>query len=186
MYKRFGVAVLLAVFVNLTMPARIWSEAHATANATNQTLSRVVFEVAPGEPNPNEVLGLVNIARTTVHVPPLRPNLTLGAIAAMRAADMAKRQYYAHRNPEGHYFYDLFPTYQINPSYSCENLDLAFVSDNQGFINEWLDSTTGHRECLLNDQLIEAGYATAKLSIIDINGNATTAYIVVAIHTTNL
>lgn len=186
MLKRFGLAILFALAIVCVFPAIAWSEPQASSDSLNNLTNTVVFKPSPDAPDPNQIFKLVNIARNTAGVPPLRANKDLATIAQTRAADMVQRQYYAHKSPDGAYYYDLFPGYGLDPDYSCENLDLVFVPDSQSVLPEWLGSIKGHRECVLNSSLVEAGYATAKLTLIDFNGNASSAYVVVAIHSTVL
>jgi uncharacterized protein YkwD len=114
------------------------------------------------------------------------PNQKLGELAAMRASDMVSRQYYAHKNPDGKYYYDYFSAKDISTDYSCENLDLVIAPSPEIAVNEWLASTKGHRDCLVRADLTQAGYATSKLTILDHLGGQTTAYVVVAIHSTEV
>lgn len=144
------------------------------------------FATTLDTPDPNQVFELVNKERVVEGSPALRADEKLGKLAAARAADMAKRQYYAHKNPDGKYYYDFFSAYGLASDYSCENLDLVFTPSNETFINEWLASTKGHRNCMINPSLTEAGYATTKLTLVDYDGKPTMAYLVVAIHTTPL
>lgn len=145
----------------------------------------VHFAFSPDTPDPNIVLLLANQTRQAHGSSALVANAKLGELAAARAADMAKRQYFAHKNPDGKYYYDLFADYAIQSDYSCENLDLVSVTDSSQFIQEWLNSTK-HRDCMLNPNVTQAGYAVSKFSMVDYNGVVTQAYVVVGIHSTTL
>lgn len=148
--------------------------------------SSVKFISSSDSLDPNEVFVLANHARVNFGNKKLNANERLGALAAHRASDMTAKQYYAHKNPEGKFYYDYFNEFYINTDYSCENLDLVFAPTPEIAINEWLASTKGHRDCLVREDLVAAGYATSKLTLTDYLGQPTTAYLVVAIHSTKL
>lgn len=151
-----------------------------------EAVQGVQFASFPNSPDPNHVFELVNKERLLQGSLVLKANAKLGVVAAERAADMAKRQYYAHKNPDGQYYYDLFPLHGVSAHYSCENLDIVFVPDITMFTREWLASTKGHRNCMINPTLTEAGYAVTKMMLLEYGGKEVPAYLVVAIHTTNL
>lgn len=140
------------------------------------------FPVRDGAPDPNETLKLVNEERKAFSLPELAADERLGAVAMARAKDMASRQYYAHRDPDGRYYFDYFKEFGITTGFNCENLDLVFVPSEELVINEWKASLKGHRGCMMHPDVVEAGYATTKLTLIDFYGGQTTAYLVVAIH----
>jgi uncharacterized protein YkwD len=166
-------------------PQMIMADPQATI-AQSATVQAVHFKVIPDSPDPNQVLELVNKERAAQGSPVLIANEKLTRIAAERAADMATRQYYAHKNPDGNYYYNLFPENGVTVDYSCENLNIVFVPDINLFINEWLASTKGHRNCMVNASLKEAGYAVTKMMLLEYGGKEVPAYVVVAIHTTQV
>lgn len=138
------------------------------------------FTTMDGAPDPNEIFGAVNVQRTAAGLLPLRPNAELADVATMRAQDMAARNYYAHKNPDGLYYYDYFAGKKFDKNgYSCENLDLQFTILTRQFINDWLGSSKGHRECMLADNATDAGYAVVPVHRL---AGGSTAYVVVAIH----
>ncbi len=144
------------------------------------------FASSADAPDPNQVLDLINKERLTQGQAGLVANEKLGSVASARATDMAKRQYYAHKAPDGKYYYDYMAASNINVDYSCENLDMIFVPDTTIIINDWLASNKGHSECMLSNQVTQAGYAVIKTVDVDFNGKQSPAYIVVAIHTTDI
>ncbi len=145
----------------------------------------VRFAAEPDTPDPNELLTLVNQQRRNQGLPALVANEKLALVATKRAADMAQRQFYAHKDLEGKYYHDYFPDYGVTANYSCENLDMLFVADNHQAIRDWLASSKGHRECLLNPNVALAGYGIMRLNSWNQAGSTSVAYIVVAIHATN-
>lgn len=136
--------------------------------------------------DPNQIFALVNKERLKNSSVALVANEKLGTIATTRASDMVKRQYYAHKDPDGKYYSDYFGQNGITADYSCENLDLIFIPDGRTVITDWLASNSGHRECILNNNLTQAGYAAVKMTYIGYSGKEIPAYLVVAIHTTDL
>ncbi len=158
----------------------------AVVAAQSVVTEPVRFEATPDSPDPNQVFDLVNKERAANGSPVLVANAKLAKVAAERAADMAQRQYYAHKSPDGLYYYDLFPSEGIDVDYSCENLDITFVPDISQFINEWSASLKGHRECMNNPKLTQAGYAVTKMMLLEYGGKQVPAYLVVAIHSTEI
>lgn len=152
----------------------------APGEITNNEL--VQFEIPSDAPDPNETFRLVNEARATQNIAPLIANETLGKIAKARAMDMVARSYYAHKDPDGKYYYDYFKSYNLSTGYNCENLDLVFVPNQNQVISEWNSSLRGHRECMTSTEITHAGYATARANIISYDGTSTVVYLVVAIH----
>lgn len=144
----------------------------------------VTIQPAPTHPDgtltADEILHLVNVERNAKQLRVLKEDKRLTHIAQTRANDMVNRQYYAHLNPDGKYYYDLFPEYRIKAKYSCENLDVQFTVDEQTYIHDWLTSTRGHRECMLHKDVTSAGYAVIRFS----KPSEYPVYIVVGIHTT--
>jgi uncharacterized protein YkwD len=151
-----------------------------------QAATTVRFAVEPDSPDPNELLTLVNQQRVQQGLPVVVANEKLASVASTRAADMVLRQYYAHKDLGGKYYYDYFADHGVEVSYSCENLDMLFVADNSQAIRDWLASNKGHRECLLNPNITTAGYAIVPTTRLNHQENETSAYIVVVIHSTSL
>lgn len=175
----FGIMPVICMVILLTV-----GFGATTAAAPGQTTGATdyYFPVITGAPDPNETLSLVNAEREAYGLTKVRADERLGAVARARAEDMVERGYYAHRNPDGKYYYNYFSDYDINTGFNCENLDLVFVPSEELVINEWKASLKGHRGCMMHKDVTAAGYATAKLTLTDFQGNQTIAYLVVAIH----
>lgn len=142
----------------------------------------VIFETFNDDFNPNDIFGLVNEVRSKQGVSELRADDKLAHVALLRAQDMAGRQYYAHKNPDGKYYFDHFKPTGIESGYSCENLDLVFVASQELVIDEWMNSMRGHRQCMMNADVTHAGYAATEMTLVNFDNTETTAYLVVAIH----
>ncbi len=140
------------------------------------------FQVEEGLPDTNDILKLVNQARSNKGLEPLKANEKLAAVAQARARDMAINNYYAHKSLTGKFYYDIFDKLGFETDYSCENLDLAFTIESSQYINDWLNSSKGHRECLLNANVTDAGYAAIRHNDVPYNGRTAPSYIVVALH----
>ena len=150
------------------------------AKGTVLSSATVRFNRIAGAPDPNDIFSMVNSHRVSAGLAPLRPNAGLGEVATRRAQDMAGRNYYAHQDPDGLYYYDYLQGADFDKdNYSCENLDLQFTLLPAQYVKDWLDSKKGHRECMLADQATDGGYAAVPAP--QLSGRQT-AYIVVAIH----
>lgn len=172
--KRLSIAMLCGVAITLVPSGHLLSV--AMPKQVNQNL--ITFPSQQGVPDPNDVFDAVNQARTAQGLPVLQKDAALTRVAQERAADMQKRAYYAHKNPDGLMYYDILFQQRVGFNYSCENLDLQFITPTANFVNDWMNSNTGHRECMLNVTADRAGYA---ITTIDMD-NGASAYIVVAIH----
>lgn len=144
--------------------------------------SSVVFKDHDAPISSAAVFDIVNLKRASSGQKQLIADERLAHIAALRAADMSERHYYAHRNPDGNYYYDMFKNLNLTSGYSCENLDLVFVPSELLVVDEWMNSLNGHRGCLLSSSVTHAGYASIKMTMISLEGSQTEAYVVVAIH----
>lgn len=184
----FVLAIFTYALLALGFSWKYFNHAYVASAQAPRVLTAIdyKFVATDGSPDPNVVFEIANKARNDYGSSSLITSEKLGAIATQRAADMANRHYYAHKSPDGKYYYDYFGEYGVKTDYSCENLDLVFAPSPDVAINEWLASTKGHRNCLIRSDLVSAGYATTKLSLIDYFGQPTTAYLIVAIHSTQL
>jgi uncharacterized protein YkwD len=181
-----GVKQLFAAFsVGLSLALMVPSHQLSTAMPLNASQPITSFPVAVGLPDPNAVFDAVNQTRVTNGLPSLQKDATLSRIAQQRAMDMQQNSYYAHKSPDGKFYYDLLYEQQIGFNYSCENLDLQFTTTPNDYVSDWMNSNKGHRECLLNDSINRAGYAVALVNTGSYTANNVPTYIIVAIHTSN-
>lgn len=159
------------------------------ADSTSKPLASISsslnnFQTNPDLPDINVIFKEVNQAREGEGLPALKANPELTTVAEARAKDMAEHNYYAHKDKNGKFYYDLFSKYNFSTKYSCENLDLEFHADPDAFVGSWMGSPFGHRECILNKSITDAGYAVVAMPGIQYQGSTTTGYLVVAIHST--
>lgn len=174
---------LLAAFILGSGLAAV-SPLHSNATPEVKSLNSISVKHQGSGPDPSEVFALANQAREAEGLPALKANPLLTSVAEARATDMAKNHYYGHKDKDGHFYYDLFPSYNFKVTYSCENLDLEYVNEASRYVNDWLYSPFGQRECLMNKEITDAGYAVTQIPDLDFGGRDRTAYIVVAIYST--
>ncbi|MDO8265968.1 MAG: CAP domain-containing protein [Candidatus Saccharibacteria bacterium] len=137
--------------------------------------------IASGLPSADTVFDLVNAQRVANNLDPLIKNPTLSKLANDRANDMVARNYYAHKNPDGYMFFDLLEQQNYQTGFACENLDLSFINDPNQYVTDWKNSSHGHKECMLDSRLTDAGYAIVAFDPSD-SVDGIQEYIVVAIH----
>ena len=175
-----GVFTLASLFFAVWSSYTTLSDVHASPTASVSTVES--FRAEPNQPDPNVIYSEINKARKARGLQPLARSDKLAAIAEQRAHDMSAVGYYAHRSPSGTYFYDMFEENHYVAGFSCENLDLEFSKMADIYVNAWLNSTHGHRECLLSPLIAEAGYATAELKTSTPSNQDVASYVVVAIY----
>jgi uncharacterized protein YkwD len=115
-------------------------------------------------PDTSEILRLVNGARSGAQVQEVTTDDQLTAIAQERLKDMVQKQYYSHQNLKGQFYYNLFAEHKFQTAYSCENLDIDSVLTAQKYIDDWLKSNEGHKDCLLSSKVSKIGIATGEFS----------------------
>jgi uncharacterized protein YkwD len=164
--------------------------------AVGQGFGVTVYETEPVQPevkaavtnnidsHPQDLLlAEINTERTSRGLPLLIPKTELIDIATMRNNDMVDNQYYAHYSPHtGDDFSSFFDKFPVE---SCENLQLDSSSRASGTVKAWLESTNGHRECLLNSNLRYIGYETRLFTTYDSENGHESAYVTTAVLTSN-
>lgn len=104
------------------------------------------------------LVDLTNESRLAFNEAPLVRSETLDLAAELKAADMAKNQYFAHDSPTGvtpwHWFKEAGYTFL----YAGENLAVNFI-EAKNVRDAWLESPT-HRANLLDARFKEIGMAT--------------------------
>lgn len=174
--KRVG--LLISVVLCLAAVTLYVVHDHFRMVAADATTVR--FNSSDDMPDPNQVFDMVNGLRAQSGLQPLSKNAVLAELAAQRAADMGRHNYYAHRDPNGYIFSDLLVQNGYNLRYGCENLDLEFSTSPLSYVNSWAQSPS-HNACLLQPEVSAAGYAVT--TIANKPGQPPT-YVMVAIHGT--
>lgn len=157
------VALIVSVGGSLWLKTRLNAQAVAEV-AQEQAESK--YDVGP--PDAQEMLELVNQERAKVGVAPLRLDERLNASAQEKADDMQNRGYYDHKSPDSIEGYSLvFKHMQNRCRYASENLAKVSTADgkigNSRFtIDNWMRSTKGHREAILDAKYSLVGFGISK------------------------
>ena len=137
-----------------------------TAAGVAQEQAESKYDVGP--PDAQEMLELVNQERAKVGVAPLRLDERLNASAQEKADDMQNRDYSDHKSPDSIEVYSLvFKHMQNRCRYASENLAKVSTADgkigNSRFtIDNWMRSTKGHREAILDAKYSLVGFGISK------------------------
>jgi uncharacterized protein YkwD len=112
--------------------------------------------------SPEEIIKWTNYYREQEALSPLSQNNLLENAADKKAADMFKRQYFAHSSPTGDYnASELVKAEGYNYKTVGENLALGDFKDEKELVDAWMASP-GHRANILNPDFKEIG-VSAKL-----------------------
>jgi uncharacterized protein YkwD len=122
------------------------------------------------------ILKKVNEIRRSNGITELKTNLELSHVASQRANDMIINNYYSHINKAG---LDYSSLLAVNKGFSCENLDLSSSNNPQVIVLDWMNSKSGHKECLLDSRVFEVGVSVQEYKFIGNKDNPT--YIAVII-----
>lgn len=115
-------------------------------------------------PSTIELIKRINAARTANQQPAINTDYRLQKVADSRLQDMIANQYYAHQNLNGKYYYDMLDNVGLAGMYSCENLSIEPSLEAQDYVDSWLASKEGHRECLLSNKVTAIGIAAGLFS----------------------
>lgn len=185
MSDRRGAVGVFLISVYLVFACFVWINSlrpTPLASAGNEVLSAktIALPEISGFPSLNKLFELTNQTRTNQSLVKLHMNDTLNHVAQSRANDMARRNYYAHKNPEGLFYYDQLKGTEFGDTYNCENLAMASGTLSQTYLDQWLTSNNGHKECLLNKSTNSVGYGVARLTF-DTPTTTDDSFIIVAI-----
>ena len=151
------VCILLLVLAFLTLPTNV--------EAANTDIR--VTKIEDADLNIPALIKVLNDDRVANGLYPLRRNETLDAAAALKAADMAREQYFAHTSPAGINPWHWFRLVDYNYIYAGENLALDFA-DAPSVQKAWMESPK-HRANILSRDYEEVGYAISKGTFTNIN-----------------
>ncbi len=117
----------------------------------------------------NELLSLTNTKRQEVGVSSLVLNAKLSQSAALKAADMFAKNYWAHTSPDGKLPWDFILGAGYRYAIAGENLAKNF-NDSKGVVDAWMASPS-HR-----DNLLKAGYRDIGFAVVNgkLDGEDTT------------
>lgn len=167
MKKVIVIAVILTLVAGVG--GGVWLKTRLDAQAAAgvaQEQPESKYDVGP--PDAQEMLELVNQERAKVGVAPLKLDERLNASAQEKADDMQNRGYYDHKSPDGIEGYSL--VFKHMPSkcrYASENLAEVSTTDNKFgssrfTIDNWMHSTKGHREAILDAKYSLVGFGISK------------------------
>lgn len=167
MKKAVIITIILALVAGVG--GGVWLKTRLDAQAAAgvaQEQAESKYDVGP--PDAQEMLELVNQERAKVGVAPLRLDERLNASAQEKADDMQNRGYYDHKSPDSIEGYSLvFKHMQNRCRYASENLAKVSTADgkigNSRFtIDNWMRSTKGHREAILDAKYSLVGFGISK------------------------
>lgn len=170
MKKAIVITVVLALVIgagSIWLKTRLDAQAATTA-AQEQKQEQPKSKYDVGPPDAQEMLELVNKERAKVGAAPLKLDERLNASAQEKANDMQNRGYYDHKSPDGIEGYSLVFKHMPNKCrYASENLAKVSTADgkvgNSRFtIDNWMRSTKGHREAILDAKYSLVGFGISK------------------------
>ncbi len=123
-------------------------------------ISHTSHSLPEQQPQPKEILKLINNKRRSFYLPPLSPDAKLTAAARQRAIDIFRGQYFSHLTPEGKKFSQAIKDQQYSYRRAGENLAL-FLTSSQTVVDAWLNSPS-HRRNLLNLYYRHTGIVVAR------------------------
>lgn len=161
------VALTIGVGGGIWLKTRLDAQTVAgMAQEQKQEQPKSKYDVGP--PDAQEMLELVNQERTKVGVTPLKLDKRLNASAQEKADDMQNRDYYGHVSPEGtRGTLFVFKHMPNKCRYAGENLAKVSTTDNKFgssrfTIDNWMHSTKGHREAILDAKYSLVGFGISK------------------------
>jgi uncharacterized protein YkwD len=110
--------------------------------------------------DPRRIVELHNESRRAAGLPPLRPDDRLTSAARAKLFDMLKRDYFAHRAPDGRQPWAFMQAAGYRFVAAAENLAKGYDSE-ADVQHAWMRST-GHRANILNPRFTEVGVADAQ------------------------
>ncbi|MHB8065787.1 MAG: CAP domain-containing protein [Ruminiclostridium sp.] len=110
-----------------------------------------------------KVVELVNVERSKNGLKPLTTNTQLSKTATLKSQDMAKLNYMNHNSPTYGSPFDMMKKYGISYRAAGENIAMGQTTPEQ-VMQDWMNSTTGHRENILNSSFTQIGVGVAKNS----------------------
>lgn len=141
-----------------------------TKNVGTSTEVTEVKENPAPDLNLDTISNLVNSQRIANGIPALARSSALDHSAQDKCADMVARDYWSHDTPDGQQPWIFIGRYSLYSS-AAENLAYGQVNEPM-VISDWMNSP-GHRENILNKELVYVGYAQCKYPASSQFGNHT-------------
>jgi len=171
--KRFGVnsngidQIWVKIGVTVFNDSGVIVEVGSTPapTATSQPAADATGVCTPQEDKGNEqqILGMINDARSKQGLNPLQLSSKLSAAAYAHSADMACNNYVDHAGSDGSTWYTRIKAAGYNYSYATENIYVgnpAFGGTPQGAFDWWMNSQV-HRDNILSTRVTEIGIGYA-------------------------
>ncbi|MDQ2973685.1 MAG: CAP domain-containing protein [bacterium] len=177
-FPRIVLVISSLIFVTIYLAGTPHDEVSNTVKSP-QVASATTFAFSSAMPNPNVLLQQVNNERQKLNLPTLLGDAELANIATVRAQEIVAERQYSHKNSSAKTYFDKLSN---KSGYSCENLALESSMDEIVYFSSWLNSTKGHKECMLNDKITKAGYAVRMFQQTQSAEGIERHFVVVAIH----
>ncbi|MGE4485651.1 MAG: SafA/ExsA family spore coat assembly protein [Oscillospiraceae bacterium] len=103
-----------------------------------------------------EVIRLVNEIRVDNKLKPLTENWELSRIARYKAQDMHDNGYFDHNSPVYGSPFTMIKNFGLTYRAAAENIAMGYRTP-QTVVKGWMNSTTGHRENILNPSYTQIG-----------------------------
>lgn len=122
--------------------------------------------------DPARIVALHNQSRREVGLPPLGMDEQLTAAARAKLFDMLKRDYFAHRSPDGRQPWTFMKAAGYRFRAAAENLAKGYDSETE-LQRDWMRSS-GHRANILNPRFTQVGVADAQGIVVVMFGQPLT------------
>ena len=103
-----------------------------------------------------EVIRLVNEIRVDNGLKPLTENWELSRVARYKAHDMHDSGYFDHNSPVYGSPFTMIKNFGLSYRAAAENIAMGYRTP-QTVVDGWMNSTTGHRENILNPSYTQIG-----------------------------
>ncbi len=114
-------------------------------------------QTPPAASPAEKLIAAINAVRLVERKPLLRTNPKLNAAAKTHAADMAAREFFGHKNPEGEGLTERLARVHYKFALALENIAVG-QRDPQIVVADWLESD-GHKQNLLDPNVRDIGAA---------------------------
>ncbi len=160
--KKLLVGVGIALGIVLGGSAFALSKYHTVAPKTAPTpllnVNNALKTLPP--PNVDDLLRLTNAERAKAGVAPLKLDTRLNQSAQMKADEIARTGVFEHVGTDGRHGYEYIKDTGLSCTSASENLEAGNSSEEA--ISEWMASTLGHREAILNPNYDLVGFGISQ------------------------
>jgi uncharacterized protein YkwD len=169
--RAFRVGLIVLVATAITYVA---SSTALRKNSVVVTMPQVLAASAELADDENLlILDMINKVRVEAGVEKLAYSRAMRDQTTDRVSDMATRQYYSHRSPEGIGFGQTIHDYDPSSGSSCENLQLQIGDNWQTAVDAWV-SSPAHYKCLTNPVLTRGAGSVSAYDTVSYTGSEMT------------